>query len=175
MRMAYGVIVSAALIQGCAHTGSDSTQQQLNCDALHTVIGAAKDSFVSLAGEQATTRYGNTWSTRINAFGGDCILLSGTETPRIYFCSINDRDQAAGMKALTDSVATCLGSNWKHKEFPSRPATRFTRAEDNVAVDVGASDVTASRASVVGLTVRNTDTQSQSTDAESVARNNELR
>jgi len=170
--MAYGFFLgAAALLQGCAHNnGTSDAEQRLNCDALHTVIGAAQDSFVSLAGEQATTQYGNTWGTRINAFGGDCILLSGTETPRIYFCSMADRDQATGMKNLTDAVATCLGSGWQRREIPSRPATRFTRKEDAVAVDVGASDVAASRTSVVGLTVRNVDSKSQSTDPESVAR-----
>lgn len=171
MRMTYGLVLGAALIQGCAQHGSDSSRQ-LNCDALHTVIGASQDSFASIAGQQATTKYGNTWGSRISAFGNDCILLSGTQTPRTYFCAIADQDQAAGTKVLTEAVATCLGPNWQRQEFPSRPATRFTRAEDNVVVDVGASDVAASRATVVGLTVRNTDTQSQGTDAESVARNN---
>ena len=148
------------VIQGCAHNESVSAPQ-LDCQALNTVVDAAQDNFVSLtSGSRNITRYGNTWQTRVNAYGSDCTLLSGTDTPRNYFCSIPDRDQSTATRTLADAVESCLGPHWQRRELP-RPATRFSRAEDNVVVDVGASDVTASRATVVGLVVRRLDNQSE--------------
>jgi len=148
-----GFVLAAVLLSGCARLVPQYAQH-LDCDSLKKVIASIPQDFASVATTTVDTRYGTIWRTNTNAYGDDCSLLgSDNRVPRSYFCSIPEKDQKAAMQALADDVEKCLGPTWQRKELP-RPATRFTRSSDVVAVDVGISDVQASRTSAVGLLVR---------------------
>lgn len=146
------LLAIAFIAQGCAHSAQDSATT-LDCAALNGVIDAARHDFKAITGAQVDTRYGAIWRANIDAYGRDCSLLSSGGKPRSYFCSITDPDQSAAMNALTAEVEACLGPAWERTSLP-RPGSRFTRPDDPVIVDVGSSDIQASRASAVGLIVR---------------------
>jgi hypothetical protein len=81
-------------------------------------------------------------------------LFGTTNAPDRYFCSIPAAADSQVLGALKDSVATCLGADWQRNSAPAQNGERFSRVGNDIVVDVGASDASASRAEVIGLLVR---------------------
>ena len=145
-------LLSAALLSGCAANRSDSAR--LDCAALQQVMNTTRADLSDLVASKTNTTYGSVWRAKIDAYGRGCTLFSSTDVPSQYFCSIPAAADSSVLTALQGEVAGCLGPDWQRSSTPGGRGERFSRAGDNIVVDVGASDVAASRAEVIGLVVR---------------------
>lgn len=150
-RLISALFIVQSCVQGCA-APSSKTPPQLDCAVLKKVIDAAPDNFSAIVSEKVETQFGAVWKTRTNAYGSNCSLVSSSNTPGQYFCSIPESEQATAMVPLVAAVETCLSPEWQRAALPA--GSRFTRKGDNVIVDVGANDATASRSAAIGLIVR---------------------
>ncbi len=145
-------VVAVALLQGCASISS--APAQLDCAALKQVIDIAGTDLSGLTATRTNTAYGSVWRAKIDAYGSGCTLVGTTDMPSHYFCSIPAAADSSVLAALQEEVASCLGSGWQRNPTTTRSGERFSRASDDIVVDVGASDASASRAKVIGLLVR---------------------
>jgi hypothetical protein len=145
-------LVAAVLLPGCASKSPGTAQ--LDCAVLKQVIDTARTDLSGLAATRTNTLYGSVWRAKIDAYGSGCTLFGTTDVPSRYFCTIPAAADSSVLAALQEEVASCLGSGWQRNPATARSAERFSRASDDIVVDVGASDVNASRAEVIGLLVR---------------------
>lgn len=116
-RLGKALLGGAALLtlSACASSGPvhQSVTTYLNCNDLKTAVASADNGFDDIKRGSRSTRYGQIWNTRVQAFDNACSIVSASG-PTYYTCSGRIEADAgeSQLKAATDGIGQCLGSGW---------------------------------------------------------------
>nr|CDQ34063.1 hypothetical protein BN993_03517 [Virgibacillus halodenitrificans] len=102
------------LVSGCSSGPvQQSVTTYLNCDDLEQAVASASNGFDDIKRGGRSTRYGQDWNTRVQAFENACSIVS-TTGKAYYTCSgrIETGADELQLEAATESIGQCLGPDW---------------------------------------------------------------
>lgn len=153
MKTLSNAVIPLALIvtlSGCQLPLAD-TSQPLDCAALQAVIAAEANDFQSITDKRVTTPLGYVWRANTHAFGNACTLMSTTDKPSRYLCTLPGRPEQA-LAQLNQDVAACVGPQWQTTQLEL--GTRYAKPDSSTIVFVGHTDEDAAKNKSYGLLVR---------------------